>query len=143
MKKYPEKIRFTYSELVEHKDVSILNKIKTANGIDIGFATDYTNPFCKVKIEFNSSALKSNMTNLFQKYPELKKYVGVKGKKITLFDHDLENDDQVLQLFTPDGKPLSFAGVKDDKVGEITGVADYCQKMKAYNEAHPADDTQN
>ena len=76
------------------------------------------------------------MTNLFNKYPELKKYVGVKGKKITLFDHDLENDDQVLQLFTPDGKPLSFAGVKDDQVGEITGVEDYCQKMKAYEETH-------
>ena len=134
MKKYPND--FTYSELVEHKDVSILNKIKTANGIDIGFATDYANPFCKVKIEFNSSALKSNMTNLFNKYPKLKKYVGVKGKKITLFDHELENDDQVLQLFTPEGKPLSFAGVKDYEVGEITGVADYCQKMKAYEETH-------
>ena len=143
MKKYPEKFRFTYSELVEHKDVSILNKIKTANGIESCFETDYKNPFCKVKIEFNSSDLKSNMTNLFNKYPELKKYVGVKGKNITLFDHDLENDDQVLQLFTPDGKPLTFAGVKDDKVGEITGVADYCQKMKAYNEAHLADDKQN
>ena len=120
-----------------------LSKVKENNGIKLKLQTDYTNPFCKVKIEFNSSALKSNMTNLFQKYPELKKYVGVKGKKITLFDHELENDDQVLQLFTPDGKPLSFAGVKDDKVGEITGVADYCQKMKAYNEAHLVDDKQN
>ncbi|WP_027430078.1 hypothetical protein, partial [Lachnobacterium bovis] len=43
----------------------IINKIKTTNDIDVGFATDYTNPFCKVKIEFNSSDLKSNMTNLF------------------------------------------------------------------------------
>ena len=125
------------------EDFTTLERICNANNIQISFATEYTNPFCKVKIEFNSSDLKSNMTNLFNKYPELKKYVGVKGKKITLFDHDLENDDQVLQLFTPDGKPLSFAGVKDDKVGEITGVADYCQKMKAYNEAHPAENTQN
>ena len=130
-----------YYSVADNND--IINKIKTTNGIDIGFATEYTNPFYKVKIEFNSSDLKSNMTNLFNKYPELKKYVGVKGKKITLFDHELENDDQVLQLFTPEGKPLSFAGVKDDKVGEITGVADYCQKMKAYNEAHLADDKQN
>ncbi|WP_027422410.1 hypothetical protein [Lachnobacterium bovis] len=148
--RYLEKRNLDYEKYVHnyyaedyYKNASILDKIKKSNGIDIGFATDYTNPFCKVKIEFNSSDLKSNMTNLFNKYPELKKYVGVKGKKITLFDHDLENDDQVLQLFTPEGKPLSFAGVKDDKVGEITGVADYCQKMKAYNEAHLADDKQN
>ncbi|WP_029067515.1 hypothetical protein [Lachnobacterium bovis] len=133
-----------YNYMKEYENYTgALSKVKENNGIKLKLQTDYTNPFCKVKIEFNSSALKSNMTNLFNKYPELKKYVGVKGKKITLFDHDLENDDQVLQLFTPDGKPLSFAGVKDDKVGEITGVADYCQKMKAYNEAHPEDDTQN
>ena len=113
-----------------------LSKVKENNGIKLKLQTDYTNPFCKVKIEFKSSDLKSNMANLFNKYPELKKYVGVKGKKITLFDQELENDDQVLQLFTPDGKPLSFAGVKDDQVGEITGVEDYCQKMKAYEETH-------
>ena len=113
-----------------------LSKVKENNGIKLKLQTDYTNPFCKVKIEFKSSDLKSIMANLFNKYPELKKYVGVKGKKITLFDQELENDDQVLQLFTPDGKPLSFAGVKDDEVGEITGVADYCQKMKVYEETH-------
>ncbi|WP_029067161.1 hypothetical protein [Lachnobacterium bovis] len=124
-----------YNYMKEYENYTgALSKVKENNGIKLKLQTDYTNPFCKVKIEFNSSALKSNMTNLFNKYPELKKYVGVKGKKITLFDHDLENDDQVLQLFTPDGKPLSFAGVKDDKVGEITGVADYCQKMKKYYE---------
>ncbi|WP_029067175.1 hypothetical protein [Lachnobacterium bovis] len=140
MKKYPNIWSYNDNSLKEeysedyYKNASIMDKISTANGVNLSVGTDYSNPFCKSKIEFYSSGLTPNMTNLFKKYPELKKYVGVKGKKITLFDHDLENDDQVLQLFTPDGKPLTFAGVKDDKVGEITGVADYCQKMKKYYE---------
>ena len=142
MKKYPNIWKYRYGIVSEdysedyYKNASIMDKISTANGVNLSVGTDYSNPFCKSKIEFYSSGLTPNMTNLFKKYPELKKYVGVKGKKITLFDHELENDDQVLQLFTPDGKPLSFAGVKDYEVGEITGVADYCQKMKAYEETH-------